>query len=59
MNSPNSYAAQKPQSHQAVADEMNLDMRDPFTRVIVAALYWRAVAEYWRTTATPLPEGNQ
>lgn len=38
-------------SHQEVADELNLRMDDPFTRVAVAALYWCALAQYWKELA--------
>ena len=41
--------SQKPISHQALADELHMDMRDPYTRMMVAALYWRAVADYYRS----------
>ena len=41
----------KPQSHQAIADEYNLNMKDPFTRCFVAALYWQECAAYWKEQA--------
>ena len=40
-----------PTSHQALADELHMDISDPFTRVFVAALYWRERADYWRQKA--------
>ena len=45
----------KPKSHQAVADDMGMCMKDPHTRVVVAAFYWRACALYWRHKAKELP----
>ena len=42
---------EKPESHQALADELHMDTRDPYTRLFVAALYWRAVADYYRSKA--------
>lgn len=38
-------------SHTVVAERYGLDMRDPFTRVFVAALYWQERATYWRQQA--------
>lgn len=35
-----------PGSHQKVADELNLKMDDPFTRVVIATFYWYDVAQY-------------
>ena len=43
----------KPKSHQGLADDLHMDMSDPFTRMFVAALYWRAVHE---ATECELPE---
>lgn len=40
-----------PASHQAIADEWNLDMRDPFTRMFAAAIYWQERAWYWQRKA--------
>ena len=36
--------ASMPESHEAVANELSMETKDPFTRMFVAALYWRAVA---------------
>ena len=38
----------KPKSQQALAEELHMDMRDTFTRMFVAAMYWREVADYYR-----------
>jgi hypothetical protein len=46
--------AERPQSHQAIADKYNLNMSDPFTpftRCFVAALYWQEMAAYWKQQA--------
>lgn len=51
---PRSYAnpdGETHVSHTAVAERYGLDMRDPFTRVFVAALYWQERATYWRQKA--------
>jgi len=42
---------QSTQTHQSLADELNMDMSDNFTRVFVAALYWHDRAIYWRQKA--------
>ena len=42
------YLFEKPKSHESLAEELGMDTRDPFTRMFVAALYWRAVAEYFK-----------
>jgi hypothetical protein len=38
-------------THQALAEELHMDISDPFTRVLVAALYWHARATYWKMQA--------
>jgi hypothetical protein len=35
-------------THQDVADDLSLDTGNTFTRMFVAALYWRERAEHWR-----------
>ena len=40
-----------PKSHEALAEELHMETRDPFTRMFVAALYWREVALYWKERA--------
>lgn len=37
-----------PKSHEEVADHYRMRMDDTLTRAFIAALYWRARAEYWR-----------
>lgn len=43
-------------TQEALADELLMDMSDPFTRVFVAALYWRERADYWRALLRELGE---
>lgn len=40
-----------PESHEALAERLSLDTKDIFTRMFVAALYWRAVALSWKRRA--------
>ena len=46
----------KPKSQQALAEELHMDMRDTFTRMFVAAMYWREVADYYRALLREMGE---
>ena len=42
-----------PKTQQEYADELHMDTRDTYTRIFVAALYWQAWADYYRSLVRP------
>jgi hypothetical protein len=52
VNINDAWQSDKPcKTHQELADLLRLSMDDPFTRVCIAAMYWRDKADYWKARA--------